>query len=98
MSPEIPFRVREIGEPYLAVHIPESHRASLSDSLIRKIEHAGSLEAASGKALKIVFLPVLSGYFDHLSVLIKRANGKFPSLNLPRVDYREYVLRPLPHS
>lgn len=71
VSPEIPFRVREIGEPYLAVHIPESHRASLSDSLIRKIEHAGSLEAASGKALKIVFLPVLSGYFDHLSGINK---------------------------
>ena len=53
VSPEIPFRVREIGEPYLAVHIPESHRASLSDfSNKEKLNTQALLEAASGKAFK----------------------------------------------
>lgn len=75
VSAEVPFRVREIGKPYLVVHIPESHKAFLPDSLVKKIEQAGSLDATFGKALKVVFLPVLSGYFDDLAGFSKKANG-----------------------
>lgn len=74
VSTATPFRVREIGEPYLAVHIPESHKASLPDSLIKKIEQAGSVDSASEKALKVLFLPALSGYFDHLDGFSKKAS------------------------
>ena len=75
VSAKVPFRVREIGEPYLAVHIPESHKAFLPDSLVKKIEQAGSLDATCGKSLKVVFLPVLSGYFDDLAGFSKKASG-----------------------
>lgn len=71
---DTPFRVREIGKSYLAVHIPQSHKASLPDSLIKKIEQTGPVDPALGKALKVVFLPVLSGYFDHLSGFSKKAS------------------------
>lgn len=59
----IPFRVREVGESNLAVHIPESKRKLLSPALKEQIERIQST-----KPLKVIFLPELSGYFDKLSI------------------------------
>lgn len=59
----LPFRVREVKQPYLAIHIAENNKERVSAQLVKTLEKETS-EITSDRKVKVIFLPTLSGYFD----------------------------------